>query len=52
MVHGWGGQPGIQRSTGRRFPTPSWASGLPRNGPPLTAQAPQAMTSFGAGSAA
>src|SRR5579872_2746364 len=52
MVQGWGGQPGMYRSTGRNFPQPLWTSGLSIYGPPLMAQAPTAMTSLGAGMAA
>ena len=52
IVKGWGGQPGIQRSTGMDFGTPSPTSGLPAKGPPLAAQAPTAMTSRGSPTAA
>jgi hypothetical protein len=32
LVRGWGGQPGIKRSTGNRLSRPSVISGLPRRG--------------------
>ena len=49
MVNGWGGQPGMYRSTGRIFSIPLRTSGEFMNGPPLMAQAPQATTILGAG---
>lgn len=51
VVSGCGGQPGINRSTGSRLSRPLLISSLPCNGPPEMAQAPLAMTTFGAGTA-
>ena len=42
----------MKRSTGTIEPQPLWTSGLSRNGPPLIAQAPTAITNFGDGTAA
>jgi len=51
MVRGCGGQPGMKRSTGSAPVTPSWTSSWPMKGPPEIAQAPTAITIFGAGTA-
>ena len=51
LVRGWGGQPGMNRSTGSNLSSPSVISGLPLKGPPLRVQLPAAMTTLGAGTA-
>ncbi len=51
LVSGWGGHPGIKRSTGMRLSSPSVISGLPLKGPPVRVQLPTAMTTLGSGTA-
>jgi hypothetical protein len=51
IVSGWGGQPGMKRSTGTVEAAPPRWAGRPAYGPPLMAQAPTAITILGGGTA-